>query len=525
MADIAQDFMTQFGAGLDAAVGERHLPNPLLSADNQNEIDSGAYIRAIRARLIELGYLAEGVKQTNRANNELDPILSQKIKRFQKEAGIRVDGWAGPNTWRVLECLVSFENQQHPEHWHQVWPVPEPVLTNQAVLRGIYCRLYTMGFFSDWLRHRMHTQTVISPQHNPDFQSAIDKFCLFAKQLGLVTPACAGLSVELLHALYQYDNIVNRLADEVVFAQVQAAFQHTIEAIARIELWLLGYDIVPGKDQTERKKARARSNSKIRRPISKTRRAISRFCKDNSQVMPGFIQQDKVTAALMAAFSQLAAEPSKDIYLGKQLNSTVRTILADKTGNKEFHSQFNKLANGIFDGIKRVIRWLFRKVQQLGQFTKEFIANIVRFISKKARKFYVGVVKAFDIVHAGTTYLKSSAYHYTTPAKLLFSHDNDFDQFCLISPNLTPEQITQDVTQYRLRAKLYAASLNIISHLMRMAHRVLKTVIAPFGWLLALLALAELANSVKAIKQQIALVQTYELNISHKQALFNSRIS
>jgi hypothetical protein len=525
MADMAREFMIHIGAGLDAAVGERHLPNPLLAAENPNEIDSAAYIRAIRARLIELGYLAEGVKQTNRRNNQLDPILSKKIKLFQKDVGIQVDGWAGPNTWRVLECLLSFENQQHPEHWHTVWAMPKHLLTNKAVLRGIYCRLYTMGFFTDWVHHRMNTKTVISPQDNPDFQSAINRFCHFAKQLGLVTPACAGLSAELLNALFQYDKVISKLGNEIVFAQVQDEFKHTIEAIARIELWLLGYDIVPGKDQITRKKVSARKKAKVRKQMSKTSLAISRFCQDTRHTMPDFVRLDHVSAKLMAAFSQLAGEPGKDIYLGKQLNGTVQSILADKNGNREFQSQFKKLANGIFDGIKRVIRWLFRKVKQLSKFTREFIANIVRYISKKARKFYVGIVKAFDIVYAGTTYLRNSPYHYSKPANLLFSHDNDFDQFCLLRPGLTPEQITHDVAQYRFRAKLYAASLNIISHLMRMTHKVLKTVLAPFGWLLALLSLSDFANSVKAIKQQIALVRTYELNITNKQALFNTRIS
>ena len=82
-----------------------------------------------------------------------------------------------------------------------------------------------------------------------------------------------------------------------------------------------------------------------------------------------------------------------------------------------------------------------------------------------------------------------------------------------------------DVAQYRFRSRLYAASLNIVSHLMRMVHRVLKTVSSPFGWLLALLSLSNLANSVKAIRRQIELVRSYELDIDHQRTLFSTRIS
>lgn len=532
MADIVLEFMKNFGAGLDAAVGERHLPNPTLASVHRHETDSSAYIRAIRARLIELGYLGEGDKLTNRRTEKLDPVLIKKIKRFQKEAGIEEDGWAGPETWQVLECLVSFENQQDPARWSEVWETPENLLSNQAVMRGVYCRLYTMGFFADWDRDEINTKTVVSPTDNPHFQLAIQQFCRFAKLLGLVPPSCNGWSVELLSAVYGFDKLAATLGDADVFSLVAGEFQDNVDAIARIELWLLGYDIVPGKDQTERSNASTKSNISIKKnvktstQVSKTARAIESFYADNQQEISFFSQVNQASAGLMAAFSQLADEPEKDIYIGKQLSNTVSNILADKSSKKEFESQFKKLANGVFDGIKRVIRWLFRIVKKIVQFTKEFIVNIVRYISKKARKFYVGVVKAIDIVYSGMTYLKSSAYHYTTPVQIVFGHDKDFDQRCLITPDLPPDHIRHDVEKYSFRSKLYAASLNIISHLMRMVHRVLKTVSSPFGWLLALLSLSDLANSVKAIRWQIELVTTdHELDIQNKQALFSSQIS
>jgi hypothetical protein len=525
MADVDIKFLNNFGAGLDTAVGDRLLPNPGLACVNPNETDSSAYIRAIRARLIELGYLGEGIKFSNRRDEKLDPVLSKKIKRFQSEAGIKEDGWAGPETWRVLECLVSFENQQDPEHWRKVWKTPENLLSNQAVLRGVYCRLYAMGFFVDWDRDRINTKTVISPSDNQNFQLAIQQFCRFAKQLKLVHPSCADLSVELLIALYEYDKIVASLGKNDCFSQVSADFQHNIEAVARIELWLLGYDIAPGKEQTEWKNFSAGKKSRSRKKISKTRHAIESFCADNKDAIPGFVQVDHVTAELMAAFSKFSDESEKDIYVGKQLNDSVSNILADKKSKKEFKNQFKNIANGIFDGIKRVVRWLFRIVKRIVKFTKQYIANIVRCISKRARQFYLDVVKAIDIVYSGMTYLKNSACYYTRPAKIVFSHDRDFDQFCLISPGLQPDHILFDVRQYGSRSRLYAAGLNIVSHLMRMAHRVLKTVSSPFGWLLALLSLSNLANSVKAIRRQIELVRDYELDIEHQQALFSTRIS
>ena len=525
MADAELEFLRNFGAGLDAAVDDRQLPNPTLASDNPNETDSSAYIRAIRARLIELGYLGEGRKFANRRNEKLDSILARKIRRFQKEAGIKEDGWAGPITWRVLECLVSFENQQNPDRWRKVWKTPEDFLSSKAVLRGVYCRLYAMGFFADWKRCRINTRTVISPSDNPQFQAAIEKFCRFAQELKLLPPGSDDLSVKMLIALYEYDEIVNRLGEENFYARASADFQDNIDAVARIELWLLGYDVVPGKDRSLRDKSVSWKEAGAGKKISATKRAIESFCADHKAAFPDFVQAENVSHELMAAFAQLSAEPEKDIYVGKKLNRTVDKILAEEGGRKEFDSQFKKIANGIFDGIRRVVRWLFRLVEKIVKFTRQFIANIVRCISRKARRFYLDIVKAFDIVYAGMTYLKASTYHYEHPVKIVYGRDRDFDQLCLISPGLPPGRVKSDSKLHGYRSKLYAAGMNIISHLMRMAQRVLKAVSSPVGWLLALLSLSNLANSVKAIRRQIRLVREYELDIEHQGRLFSTRIS
>ena len=157
--------------------------------------------------------------------------------------------------------------------------------------------------------------------------------------------------------------------------------------------------------------------------------------------------------------------------------------------------------------------------------TKEVIANIARYISKKARTCYLSVVKAFDIVYSGMSYLKGHAFHYGAPSKTCFAHDNDFDQFCCIDSKALPHQISFDRTQYGFQAKLYAAGLTIVGHLLRIAQRIVRTVSSPVGWLLALLSLANVANAIKAINQQISLVEKYELDVTHRKSLFKTRIS
>ena len=559
--------LDKLGRGLDASVSKHYLPNATLGSDNPNETDSSAYIRAIRARLIELGYLGEGHKFTNRHNPQIDRILIKKIKQFQHDAGITQDGWAGKLTWQALECLVSFENQQSPALWgnvwrhasneewgsswlqspqqlssqsqpenqHQTWLFENGLLHNKAVMRAVYCRLYTLGFFSDWELHRIHTKTIINPSDNADFQHAIDQFCAFSKQLKLVKSTCSGLNIELLNAMFEYDNIVAKLSDNAYFESAITAYPKTVESIARVELWLLGYDISPGKDQTIRRATR-RFKKRTFISISKTQLAIKQFYSDYPVVRPRNEGNDKknttesdnghpLNAYLMAAFSALSTNVDVTDSDNESLNVSVSQLWQSKSKQNALRAQFNKLANGIFDGLKRMVSWLFGAVKRVLEKTKEVIANIARYISKKARTCYLSIVKAFDIVYSGMSYLKGNAFHYGAPSKACFAHDNDFDQFCCIDPMAQPHQISFDRTQYGFQAKLYAAGLTIVGHLLGIAQRVVRTISSPVGWLLALLSLANVANSIKEINTQVRLIESYELDITHRKSLFKTRIS
>lgn len=517
------DVMEKLALGLDASVSKHYLPNATVMSDNPNETDSSAYIRAVRARLIELGYLGEGHKFSNRHSPHVDSVFVKKIKRFQQDAGIIIDGWAGNVTWQALECLVSFENKQSPQQWQQTWQLPSPMLENKAVLRAIYCRLYTLGFFADWDKHRIHTRTLVDPNQNTDFQFAIDQFYRFAKQLGLVRNTCLGLDVDLLNALFEYDNIVARLSNEEQFRQINSVFPLTIEAITRVELWLLGYDILPGKDQTFRKPVKRFKKRKFIN-VSSTHLAIKKFYSDYP-VAGNNTKAFQLNANLMAAFSKLSNDLEVDESDNERLNRSVSRIWQSKSKQSKLREQFNKLANGIFDGIRRMVSWLFGAVKRVLANTKEVIANIARYVSKKARKCYLSVVKAVDIVYSSLSYLKGTTYHYGNPSTSYFAYDNDFDQYCCIDPQALPSHITLESGQYRFQAKLYAAGLNIVGHLVVIAQRIVRIMSSPVGWLLALLSLANVANAIKEISKQVALIESYELDIKHQKSLFKTQIS
>ncbi|HHE31316.1 MAG TPA: peptidoglycan-binding protein, partial [Chlorobaculum parvum] len=144
LTDMSEQLFDELGAGLDEAVERGDLPNPGKKPEEvsqRNDTDSKSYIWALRSRLVELGYLGESAK--NRSSSGIDQALTNAVKRFQRDVGEEQDRWAGPVTWRVLQCLLSFEDEQEPRHWKLKVPFQE----SPAVARAAWLRLWVMGFF------------------------------------------------------------------------------------------------------------------------------------------------------------------------------------------------------------------------------------------------------------------------------------------------------------------------------------------------------------------------------------------
>ncbi len=70
-------------------------------------------IKTIRNRLFNLGYIEQDT-----GTGHLDDTIRDGIKVFQREAGLKVDGWIGEKeTWPALQDLVSFETPINIKKW------------------------------------------------------------------------------------------------------------------------------------------------------------------------------------------------------------------------------------------------------------------------------------------------------------------------------------------------------------------------------------------------------------------------
>lgn len=136
--------------------------------------------------------------------------------------------------------------------------------------------------------------------------------------------------------------------------------------------------------------------------VSATDEAIAAFRRDQ----PGYSERTgivrDINQALFRGFTANMEQPDKQAFVGKNVERRVAEILKNKRQTKQFANQFNKLAGAIWDGVKRLTRWLYRMFRSVVSKTRELLANLARYIALNARQFFGYITSAVDIVQGGS---------------------------------------------------------------------------------------------------------------------------
>ena len=499
-------------SGLDQSVADGHLPDPASKGGNRNERDSPAYIRAVRTRLIDLGYLGES--DDNRTTPTPDARYIQAIKRFQRDAGLVDaqgcgDGWAGSVTWQLMQCLVSFESNQDPRRWPMEMNFTASLADNPAVRRACYLRLYAMGFFEDWRKHKANTQTRFSPADNPGFAAALARFADFARALEqLPADTQTALSPAVLRLLFSHDRLLAAVAAKTDAQAFFDKYQQQLSALVRIELWMQGYDATPGQEKFKKRTRPPRAGLRRRRTkVSTTTLAIKAFWRDNNELR-GRAGRDTLSQALFRAFTTLNEEQTATAMTDGELTRQLEKIMASDSHQNALKASFKRLASGIWDGVKRVFSWLARMVAGTLRITRELIGNLARYIARKARTAFPHVTKAVEILHRGVSFGFGSAVR--SDQQIFISMDRDFDHQVLIDPAADPRVLDKVLAQYRHSSQCYRAATRILSYLFQLLRAVLTATTRAWGWLQVLLSLSRLAGNLEAVRREIVAIEAFQ---------------
>ena len=207
------------------------LPDSIHEVRSKELLESR--ICTVRTRLYLLGYLED-----DNQRSEIDGMLEDAITQFQDEAELVKDGWVGQQTWTALQELVSFE---HPSNLHK-WFKGNQI--KPALLRAIKLRLYVLGF--------LPSQQV---QDADRLSKALEKFVTIARILKLHDqPLSPDVVFDTINVLFDQDGIAARLGQtgedfmrhrpaDIRKQDARNITHKFIICCAKIELWLLGYDI------------------------------------------------------------------------------------------------------------------------------------------------------------------------------------------------------------------------------------------------------------------------------------------
>jgi len=344
----------------DEAIIKKHLPGslslehgvaPTKEKLNPNRFDSSGFIRAVKTRLMALGYLGK----KNKIDDRVDNAYERAVKRFQRDVGLQViDAWVGRKTWDVLEFLCSFENKQDPAEWLDSWcdycSVQRECIDfskNEAVRRALYLRLYALGFIGPSCE--LNSKTDVNLDTNLMFRDSIRAFCEFSRILSIRSDSSEDGNVDLalLRRVFNYDGLINHIAGYEDFIALQGKYKTQLEAICRIELWLSGYDTHPGPDSEKSVSIRRGAPGKRKRirakKSSKMALAIEEFWEDNPGLLKERESQNKVSKSLFFVFRE-NSEEGGDLE-DDTFESEVHEILKNKKSKTELTRQFSSIAN------------------------------------------------------------------------------------------------------------------------------------------------------------------------------------
>lgn len=498
--DLGTSALDELGLALDDAGRGGHLPDPgrpLGLIDNPNSANSRSYVLALRSRLIALAYLPDS--SMNRTGSAVDDEFRAAVEGFQRDAGLRVDAWAGPRTWEALQQLTSFEDQQDPRQWME----PLTDLSRPAVARAVYVRLYALGMFP-W-SDRLTEDTVLSLELNAGFREALAEFLARAHELGLTTSQLTPvIDLDTLTALFGQDELLRALdACPVLVRRTQN--RRFVDSVSRIELWMLGFDVHMGNP---------RKTTHRRRKVLKLSLAVKAFW--DQQPKPERPNSDaarrRVTPALFRRLVSLDdGEESEDEMVEGSIVARIASFTPKQ--RRQLTDTLEDIASSIWDGARRLYHWLRSFVTRVATAALNTIKNIARYLARQARTAFATVRKAVEILHRGIVYLRGEILPGSDARQIVIAHDRDFDMGVFVNLDADRQTVRSLVDVQQRESEVFDAACCILGHLAAILSLVARSLASGVaGWFLILLSLTRLARRFGGIAQEVRRVRDFELD-------------
>ncbi len=376
---------------LEAAERNRVLDEPA----HQPEAALGGKANTVRAPVIAenlflLGYLADKSDDGLSTDPAARGRFLSAVERFQRDANLKPDRWVGEKTWWALRRLVTFETDTHMTDFLR------DGTAGPALARAVRLRLFALGVLTR------------GPGEGPAYDrlplAALGRFRELTRYLGFADEERPD-PLTLIERVFDHDRIVAGIADsprveddtegriegfEIDTATMPQStlelLQRFLVSVAKVELWLLGFDV----DIDRRldypvlgiRKGTPR-NKGLRGELRRFWRELAGRPEEWSKKLVRFI-----TPALFQAFARIEAA---DAVTAEQPDGDESREVLERVGNRprpieEHWAAGRALGMRLWDGLKRIWRWIVRRVRRILEIGRNL-----------ARAFFVYATKAFRI--------------------------------------------------------------------------------------------------------------------------------
>lgn len=371
------------------------------SKTTQHDYIEGLFARnrSVRTYLFLLGYLS-----SDNSSPYLTHALKRAIRRFQEEADLLPDQWVGEKTWLALQTLVSFEAGERIDLW-----VNKD--NRQAALhRAINLRLHVLGFLDkSKFASKQSTNQALDAFYQHAYQVGQIGKCRQSSQNGWLR------NKKLIRALFDAQGML------IATSRYQVTHKTTLPLsinLAKIELFLLGYDVQPTRSRTYKI-----STADINRFAFFRRNPASvSIAKANQyklyDAMQSFAQSQGISQVRSASTSRkvdyhFIAELAK-LHQQKTMSKSqqARQVFQHISQTNDAQTQnkiwehIKTIGGRIFDGIKRVIKWFTSVLHNKLQNTVESIKNIARLTHMLASEGLQAMVDSAKQIKRGVRFLK-----------------------------------------------------------------------------------------------------------------------
>lgn len=427
--------------------------------ENRREfITSPEIVLTVKRRLSHLGYL----KNFSR-DGSLPIQVRTAIREFQTDAGIKVDGWIGTETWKVFEELFTFEMDAHLDKWLENG-------ASRLIHRAVQLRLFAFGLID------------IPPrQALVEVDAALKRFCLLAQRMHLcASPLEPSLQSPLtLKFLFDQDAIVDAIARMNPISVKQFSRTHRKEArrflacAAKIELWLLGYDVTPdGTANFKRSTVKPKGSLKRHRNISTGFfYALKAFCKDVRQGTHRKLNANRFYTSYPRIFAEFSAirQESDRADSAEVYSETLYESMVEQPVEAEevWRTRVKSLGGRIWDGLKRVWGWFKRLVKRGVQRLGAFLLNAVRLAWQLARNS-LGIVRAaIRSFPRATKFLIRGETAGSDLESIVLKHDADFDWKVFVSDQPQTSVVTETLSTVKARVAQFGFCTRILGLLVQ----------------------------------------------------------